>query len=88
MTVNMFYRSDFRIRFKADATEFYNGVKSCTIIPYNDVYSIRVEPNRCFSIVSKQAIYEGKAWMIPSVYDDDGKLAYNYRKYINAYLSR
>lgn len=88
MHITMIYRSNLRIRSKADALELYDCVKACTIIPYNDTYSIRLEPDRHFSIVSKQTIAKGDAWMIPSVYDDDGTLAYNYRKYINAFLKR
>lgn len=86
MTITCMYRSDLVIRSKTDALEFYDGVKDVCLIPYNDVYVIRIEPNRCFSVISKQAVAEGKAWMIPSLRDDDGKCAYNYRKYINAYL--
>ena len=88
MTVTMIYRSGLRIRSKADALEFYDCIKACTIIPYNDVYVIRVEPNRCFSVISKQSVAEGKAWMMPSICDDDGTRAYRYRKYINAYIGR
>ena len=86
MTVTMIYPSDLRIRSKADALKLYDCVKGCALIPYNDTYKIRIEPNRCFSIISKQSIADGTAWMIPSVYDEDGTRAYNYRKYINAYL--
>jgi hypothetical protein len=82
----MVYPSDLRIRSKADALKFYDCVKACHIIPYNDTYELRIEPNRCFSVISKQAIADGTAWMHPSTYDEDGTLAYNYRKYINADL--
>ena len=88
MTITMVYRSDLRIRSKADALEFYDCIKACTLIPYNDTYKLRIEPNRCFSVISKQAIADGTAWMHPSTYDEDGTLAYNYRKYINAYLKK
>ena len=88
MTITAIHRSDLRIRSKADALEFYNGIKACILIPYNETYKLRIEPNRCFSIVSKKAIADGTAWMIPSLCDEDGTLAYNYRKYINAYLKR
>lgn len=88
MNITMIYRSDLRIRSKADALDFYDCIKACTLIPYNEYFWIRVEPNRCFSVVSRQIVAEGKAWMIPSNYDEDGNFAYNYRKYINAYLKR
>jgi hypothetical protein len=84
----MVYPSGFCIRSKADAIEFYNCVKACTIITYNKEYSLRIEPNRCFSVISNKSIADGTAWMHPSNYDDDGTFAYNYRKYINAYLRR
>lgn len=84
--VKMVYHADFRIRSKADAIKFYDCVKACNLIPYNDTYVIRVEPGKCFSVVSKKAIADGTAWMHPSTCDDDGTLTYNYRKYINAYL--
>lgn len=88
MTVTMIYPSNLCIRTKADALKFYDCVKACTRIPYNKDYDLRIEPNRCFSVISKQAIADGTAWMHPSTYDEDGTLAYNYRKYINAYLKR
>lgn len=86
MTITMVYPSDLRIRTKADALKFYDCVKACVIIPYNNDYDLRIEPNRCFTVISKKTIAEGNAWMIPSMYDDDGTLAYNYRKYINTHL--
>ena len=88
MTITMVYRSDLRIRSKADALKFYDCVKDCVLIPYNSTYKLRIEPNRCFSVISKKAIADGTAWMHPSTYDEDGTLAYNYRKYINAYLKK
>ena len=91
MTIKMIYRADLRIRSKADALEFYEGVKSCTLIPvvepHDPGFMIRVEPNRRISMISKQAIAEGKAWMLPSFHDEDGSIAYSYRKHINAYLA-
>jgi len=86
MTITGVFHSDLRIRSKADALKFYDCIKACTLIPYNDTYKLRIEPNRCFSVISKQSIADGTAWMHPSNYDEDGTFAYNYRKYINAYL--
>lgn len=88
MEVTMIHRSDLVITSKETALEFYNGVKSCILIPYTEKSVIRIEPNNQFSIISKTAISSGTAWMIPSVYDDDGSIAYRHRKYINAYLRR
>ena len=90
MIVTMIHRSDLRIRSKADALKFYEGVKACTLIPYtkDGVLVLRVEPNNCISVVSKIAISHGDAWMWPSTHDTDGSIAYRYRKVINAYLAR
>ena len=88
MTITMVYPSDLCIRSKADALKFYDCVKACTLIPYNKDYYLRIEPNMCFTVIGRKTVAEGNAWMVPSVCDDDGTLAYNYRKYINAYLRK
>lgn len=88
MEITMIYRSDLVITSKATALEFYKGIRSTVIIPYNDDYVLRIEPNKCFSIIAKESVKNGTAWMIPSVCDDDGIRAFRYRKYINAYLRK
>lgn len=88
MIVAMIHRSDLVVKSKDTALEFYDGVKSCILIPYTAKSMIRVEPNRQFSIIPKSAIKDETAWMIPSVHDDDGGIAYRHRKYINAYLNK
>lgn len=85
MVVSIF-RADLRVTSKAKALEFYEGVKHVILIPFNKFYAIRVEPNNLFGIVSWESVRDGTAQFRPNVYDDDGKIAYNYRKYINAYL--
>ena len=82
------FPSSLRINSKKDALKFYSCVKHCFTIPYNDTYVLRIEPDNCFTVISKQTVRAGDAWMIPSVRDADGVLAYRYRKYINAWLSR
>ena len=81
------HRSDLRITSKATALEFYEGIRACVLIPC-DTHVIRIEPNRCFTVFHRDNLTAGKAWMIPSVVDDDGIRAYRYRKYINAWLTR
>ena len=88
MEVTMIHRSDLVITSKATALEFYKGIRSTVIIPYNDTYVLRIEPNQCFSVIAKASIADGTAWMTPSVVDLDGIRAFRYRKYINAYLRR
>jgi len=82
------FPSSLRITSKKTALDFYKCVKHCFVIPYNDAYVLRIEPDNCFSVISKETIRRGNAWMVPSFRDQDGKLAYNYRKYINAWLNR
>lgn len=82
------FRSSLRIRSKANALEFYDCVKHCMTIPYCDEYVIRVEPNNLISVVSKEDIKNGFAWAVPNLKDEDGSIAYSYRKYINAWLGR
>jgi hypothetical protein len=87
MQISVFPGS-LRITSKKSALEFYKCVKHCMVIPYTDEYVLRIEPDNCFTVISKYSIQKGEAWMIPSFKDQDGKLAYNYRKYINAWLTR
>jgi hypothetical protein len=74
------------IRGKEDAKRFYACVKSVHLIPYNRHYLLRIEPNNCFTVIAADTLALGLAWMIPSTCDEDGTLAFNYRKYINAWL--
>ena len=82
------FRANLRIRSKANALEFYDGVKHCMTIPYCDGYVIRVEPNKLIGVVSKEDIAKGRAWAVPNLKDEDGSIAYHYRKYINAWLAK
>ncbi len=88
MTVACIFRSDLRINSKQTALEFYKGVKSCILIPYtvDKVQVIRIEPGNLFSVIPAKSVKDGSAPFIPSLHDEDGSLAYRYRKYINAYL--
>jgi hypothetical protein len=48
-----------------------------------------IKPLICRDVDARTGLCKkGEAWMIPSFKDQDGKLAYNYRKYINAWLTR
>lgn len=82
------YPANLRIRSKADAIKFYGCIKHCVIIPYSDDMVIRVEPNNLISTVLKSDIKNGFAWAVPNLKDEDGSIAYSYRKYINAWLGR
>ncbi|MBQ8245832.1 MAG: hypothetical protein IJZ42_01750 [Lachnospiraceae bacterium] len=67
--------------------DFYKGVKSVILIPMDQKDSLRVEPGQHISLVSNESIRNGSAPFVPSFYDEDGALAYQNRKYINAYLN-
>lgn len=82
------YPANLRVRSKADALKFYGCIKHCITIPYMDDMVIRVEPNNLIGIVSKSDIRNGIAWAVPNFKDEDGSIAYRYRKYINAWLTR
>ena len=86
MIVVSLFRSDLVIRSRETALEFYKGVKSCILIPYTEDMVIRVEPGNLIGIVSKEDVSNGYATFVPNLRDDDGGIAYRYRKYINAYL--
>ena len=90
MTISMIHRSDLIINSKETAIEFYKGVKSCILIPYtvDKVQVIRIEPGNLFSVIPAKSVKDGSAPFIPNIYDEDGTLAYRYRKYINAYLRK
>ena len=78
---------DLRITSKETAVRFYKCIKSGILIPINYRRDyLRVEPDNCISVVSKVDVVNGNAWMIPSIQDLDGTIAYRYRKVINAYL--
>ena len=87
MLISVFPGS-LRIDSLANALRFYSCVKHCIIIPYTNDLVLRIEPDNCFTVIPKHAIRKGEAWMIPSIKDEDGRLAYKYRRYINAWLSR
>lgn len=80
------FKADLRVTSKAKALEFYEGVKSVLLIPYDAKTYIRVEPERHISFVSKKDIQAGTAPFVPALRDEDGTKAYELRKYINAYL--
>lgn len=85
MVVSIF-RADLRVTSKAKALEFYEGIKGVVLIPHAPGYFIRVEPGKLIGYVSREDIKKGIATLVPNLRDDDGAIAYQYRKYINAYL--
>ena len=87
MVIQGVFRSDLRVTSKAKALEFYKGVKSVILIPVDQKDSLRVEPGQHISLVPKESIRNGTAPFAPSFHDEDGSLAYQNRKYINAYLN-
>lgn len=86
MTISGIFKRGFTITTKASVAEFYKCIKSVNLIPYDNESVIRVEPDAHFSIVSKKAISDGTAPFVPAFKDDDGSMAYKYRKYINTWL--
>ena len=87
MTIKGIFRSDLRVTSKSSALEFYKGVKSVILIPFDKKDSLRIEPGRHISLVSNASIRNGSAPFVPALYDEDGTLAYRNRKHINAYLN-
>ena len=87
MEVQGVFKADLRVTSKATALEFYKGVKSVILIPFDKESRLRVEPGRHISVVSNESIHDGTAPFVPSFYDEDGALAYRNRKLINAYLA-
>ena len=87
MTIKGVFRSDLRVTSESSALEFYKGVKSVILIPFDKEDSLRVEPGQHISLVPNVSIRNGSAPFVPALYDEDGTLAYQNRKYINAYLN-
>ena len=86
MTIAGVFKHGFRVTTKASALEFYKCLKSVNLIPYDAENVIRVEPGQHISVIPRLAVIDGHAWLIPAIYDEDGSMAYEYRKYINAWL--
>ena len=82
------FRSDLRITSKESALEFYRGVHRVELIPVDRQTVLRVEPDNCISLISKECIRNGSAPFHPSLHDPDGALAYRMRRFINAWLRR
>jgi len=87
MIIQGVFRNGLRITSKEKALEFYNGVKSVILIQYGRNHRLRIEPGQLISLVSVESINNDTALLTPSLYDEDGTLAYKYRKHINAYLA-
>ena len=85
--VSGIFKADLRVTSKEKALEFYKGVKNVILISCGREQRIRVEPGQHISIVSTESIKNGTAPFIPALYDEDGSIAYRYRKYINDYLN-
>ena len=81
------FKADFRVTSKATALEFYKGVNSVILMPLDKNNRLRVEPDQHISTVSAESTRAGNAPFIPLLRDEDGSLAFQYRKYINAYLA-
>ena len=61
-------------------------MKHTILIQMEDGWVLRIEPDNLISQISLHDIRTGVATFIPNLRDDDGSIAYRYRKYINAYL--
>ena len=85
MQISVFPAS-LRVTSREKALEFYGCIKHCVLIPYSEDMVIRVEPNRLIGFVSKEDLQKGVAMFVPNLSDEDGKIAYENRKYINAWL--
>lgn len=88
MTLQGVFRANLRVVSKETALEFYKGIRSVILIPYDKGQKIRVEPGQHISVVPDDTVKNGSAIFIPSFHDEDGTLAYYYRKYINRYLEK
>ena len=88
MMITRIHRGDLVIKSRATAQEFYKGIKACILIPYTEGQYIRIEPDNLIGFVSKEDVKKGTAAFIPNFYDEDGSIAYQNRKYINAYLRK
>ena len=80
------FPASLRIDSHANALRFYQCVKHTILIDLKPGWKLRVEPGNLISTVSVEDIRNGYATFVPNLYDEDGKIAYRYRKYINAYL--
>jgi hypothetical protein len=88
MTIQGAFRANLKIISKETALEFYKGVKSVILIPFSEDQKIRIEPDQHFSLIPTESVRDGSAVFIPSLYDEDGMIAYCYRKYINSWLEK
>lgn len=88
MIILSVFRADLRITSKQTAMEFYKGVKSVILIPFDGCQMLRIEPDCHISLIPKESIKDGSALFFPSYRDEDGTFAYGWRKYINAYLRK
>lgn len=86
MIVQGVFRRDLRIVSKESAKEFYKGVKSVILISFSKSLQIRVEPGQHISLIPVESVKNGSAMFVPSYFDEDGALAYRYRRFINNYL--
>lgn len=75
-----------RIDSKANALRFYDCVKHTILIEMESGWRLRIEPGNLISPISLHDIRTGVATFVPNLRDDDGSIAYRYRKYINAFL--
>ena len=85
MQISVFPAS-LRVTSREKALEFYACIKHCVLIPFKDGMKIRVEPNCLIGFVSNEDLEKGIAMFVPNFSDEDGKIAYENRKYINAWL--
>ena len=85
MQISVFPAS-LRVDSKANALRFYDCVKHIILIETEPGWRLRIEPGNLISEVSLHDIRTGVATFVPNLRDDDGSIAYRYRKYINAYL--
>ena len=81
------FKKDLRVTSKEKALEFYKGVKDVILLQINKLQYLRVEPGQHISVVPIRVVEDGFAPFFPSIYDEDGTIAYNHRKHINKYLS-
>lgn len=88
MMITRIHRAGLVIKSRATAQEFYDGIKACILIPHIEGHYIRVEPDNLIGFVSKEDVKNNVAPFIPNFHDEDGSMAYQNRKYINAYLRK
>lgn len=88
MMITRIHRGSLVVKDKATAQEFYKGIRACILIPYMEDMMIRIEPDNLIGFVSKEDVKTGRATFIPNFSDEDGCIAYKYRKFINAYLRK